>query len=437
MEIEHRDRPRRRGWVALFVVTTLVILASGYAYYTHEIERVRQEKYADIAAIAKLKADHIQQWRKWLLSDVGELSTGPLLKRYANDWLREPGNDALLKDLRNRLAVRKRQGGYADALLLDLDGNVIASASDQPESVNSTEKKAIGESIASGSPVLSDMYRTPDGAILIDAVSPIPDPQGRSIAVVIYRTDPKSVLFPLIQTWPTPSPTAETLLVQRDGDDVLFLNNLRHRANTALSLREPLKSHDLPAGQAVSGKKGLFQGKDYRGAEVLADLSPIPESPWFMVAKVDTSEILAEARYRGAVAILFSGLFILLTAGLTAYGYRHRQASLYQDLYKSEREQRQAEELFKTTLYSIGDAVITTDTRGRAQQMNPVAEQLTGWLEAEAAGKSLDEVFHIVEEKSRAPVQNPVNRVLTEGMVVGLANHTSTHISRRIGTAHS
>ncbi len=57
MEKEHHDRPRRRGWVALFVVTTLVILASGYAYYTHEIERVRQEKYADIAAIAKLKVD--------------------------------------------------------------------------------------------------------------------------------------------------------------------------------------------------------------------------------------------------------------------------------------------------------------------------------------------------------------------------------------------
>ncbi len=186
------------------------------------------------------------------------------------------------------------------------DGNVIVSASGHPESVNAIEKKAIGESIASGSPVLSDMYRTPDGAILIDAVSPILDPQGRAIAVGLYRTDPKSVLFPLIQTWPTPSQTAETLLVQRDGDDVLFLNNLRHRANTALSLREPLKRHDLPAGQAVSGKKGLFQGKDYRGVEVLADLRPIPDSPWFMVAKVDTSEILAEARYRGAVVIIFS-----------------------------------------------------------------------------------------------------------------------------------
>ena len=197
--------------------------------------------------------------------------------RAVNEWFREPNNEALLKDLRDRLVVGKRQGGYADALLLDLDGNVIASASGHPESLNSIEKKAIGESIASGSPVLSDMYRTPDGAILIDAVSPILDPQGRPIAVAIYRTDPESVLFPLIQTWPTPSQTAETLLVQRDGDDVLFLNDLRHRANTALSLREPLKSHDLPAGQAVSGKKGLFQGKDYRGVEVLADLSPIPE----------------------------------------------------------------------------------------------------------------------------------------------------------------
>ena len=212
---------------------------------------------------------------------------------------------------------------------------------------------------------------------------------------------------------------------------LLFLNDLRHRANTALSLREPLTLNDLPAAQAVSGKKGLFEGKDYRGVEVLADLRPIPDSPWFMVAKVDTSEILAEARYRGAVVTIFSGLFILLAAGLTAYGYRNRQARLYQGLYKSEREQRKAEELFRTTLYSIGDAVITTDAKGLVQQMNPVAERLTGWLESEAEGKSLDEVFHIVQEESRAPVYSPVQRVLTEGAVVGLANHTVAHISGR------
>ena len=98
--------------------------------------------------------------------------------------------------------------------------------------------------------------------------------------------------------------------------------------------------------------------------EVLADLRPIPDSPWFMVAKVDTNEILAETHYRAAVVTIFSGLFILLTAGLTAYGYRHRQAILYQNLYQSEREKLEGRRTVSDYSYSIGDAVITTDTKG-------------------------------------------------------------------------
>ena len=143
-----------------------------------------------------------------------------------------------------------------------------------------------------------------------------------------------------------------------------------------------------------------------------------------MVAKVDADEILAEARYRAGITALFVVIFILLTAAVTAYGYRQRQADLYQDLYHAERERRQAQEEFRTTLYSIGDAVITTDTEGRVTRMNPVAERLTGWTEAEARGKPLEEVFRIVNEETRAEVENPVQRVLREGMVVGLANHT-------------
>ncbi|MBI5843101.1 MAG: PAS domain S-box protein [Deltaproteobacteria bacterium] len=76
------------------------------------------------------------------------------------------------------------------------------------------------------------------------------------------------------------------------------------------------------------------------------------------------------------------------------------------------------------TLYSIGDAVISTDGHNRVTRMNPVAERLTGWTEAEARGRALDEVFAIVNEKSREKVENPARKVLAEGRVVGLANHT-------------
>ena len=91
---------------------------------------------------------------------------------------------------------------------------------------------------------------------------------------------------------------------------------------------------------------------------------------------------------------------------------------------EGERERSEALETFRTTLYSIGDAVITTDASGRVNLMNPVAETLTGWREADAAGRPLPEVFRIVDERTRATVENPVERVLREGAVVGLANHT-------------
>lgn len=84
----------------------------------------------------------------------------------------------------------------------------------------------------------------------------------------------------------------------------------------------------------------------------------------------------------------------------------------------------ESEERLRVTLRSIGDAVIATDADGRVVFMNPVAELLTGWTTTDAHGRPLDEVFVIANETSRATVENPVTRVLREGITVGLANHT-------------
>ena len=90
-------------------------------------------------------------------------------------------------------------------------------------------------------------------------------------------------------------------------------------------------------------------------------------------------------------------------------------------------------EVLRTTLGSIGDAVISTDIQGRVVYLNAVAETLTGWNQAEAAGQPLEAVFHIVNEATREPADNPVLRALREGAAVGLANHTL--LLARDGTA--
>jgi PAS domain S-box-containing protein len=100
-------------------------------------------------------------------------------------------------------------------------------------------------------------------------------------------------------------------------------------------------------------------------------------------------------------------------------------------VFRDVTEERRAEETvaeqrewFETTLRSIGDAVIATDIQGRVDFMNPIAEHLTGWTLGDASGRACDDVFRIVNENTRRTVANPVTRVLAEGTIVGLANHT-------------
>jgi PAS domain S-box-containing protein len=97
-----------------------------------------------------------------------------------------------------------------------------------------------------------------------------------------------------------------------------------------------------------------------------------------------------------------------------------------QALVRAEHLERedQARTWFATTLRSIGDAVIATDAEGRLTFMNSIAERLTGWTDAEARGRQLDDVFCILSERSRKSVESPVARVLREGAIVGLGNHT-------------
>jgi PAS domain S-box-containing protein len=101
----------------------------------------------------------------------------------------------------------------------------------------------------------------------------------------------------------------------------------------------------------------------------------------------------------------------------------------------AEQAVRRSEESLSATLYSIGDGVIATDEQGRITRMNPIAERLTGWSEKSAVGKPIGEVFQIVNENTRVAVENPVGRVLAEGLVVGLANHTA--LISRDGTERS
>jgi PAS domain S-box-containing protein len=120
--------------------------------------------------------------------------------------------------------------------------------------------------------------------------------------------------------------------------------------------------------------------------------------------------------------------FVLHAIGLFAttfmVGLLQRRTNMLQEAETQERILRQSRDWLVTTLQSIGDAVIATDTSRRVVFMNQVAQDATGWSEAAANGRPIEEVFNIINEVTREPVENPVVKVLREDRIVGLANHT-------------
>jgi PAS domain S-box-containing protein len=417
--MKHKDLtldPKQRLWIMGFALFASLIAILGYTHYRATEEHVYTERAKDLAAIGTLKAEQVAEWRRERLADAIRFAQGPTLTRALTK-----ADDS---DLHTMLVLNRKGSFYEDSLLLSPTGVILKSASETPLPTTPATKRAVEIALATRAPTLSDFYVCDNGTVHIDTAAPVCETDGRSAAAFILRSNAEDFLYPMLRSWPVASESAETLLVRRDGADVVFLNMPLHPIDPSMKIRMPLTKTTAPAVQAVLGRQGFFRGINYRGAEVLADLRPIHNSDWFMVAQVDRSELLAEVRYSAVMTTRLAILGILFVAAVSAFGYRRQQARLYQNLYRAEREQRASAEKFRTILYSIGDAVITTDDKGCALQMNTVAEQLTGWSEAEASGRSLDDVFRIVTEGTRVPVKNPVWRVLSEGHVVGLANHT-------------
>ncbi len=217
-----------------------------------------------------------------------------------------------------------------------------------------------------------------------------------------------------------------------------LIDRLRSRADETGSQRAQLetvadassdKLAELAQSIAVRRERGLDaalaivktdRGKDamdrFRGA--LAE----------MRAEEDRSRAGLRARLQTAITrTILTFSFASATALLLLFGVHY--------LSERSRDQlgRQAAWL-STTLRSIGDAVIATDSAGRVIFMNGVAERLTGWSQDESVGRPLEEVFRIFNEDTRKVVENPVSKVLKEGAVVGLANHTV--LIARDGTEH-
>jgi len=178
------------------------------------------------------------------------------------------------------------------------------------------------------------------------------------------------------------------LIFRREGDHVLFLNELRHVADAALKLRVPIAGNAVLAAQVARGDAPpgrLVEGVDYRGVPALGVVIPIPSTDWFLVAKLDRVELYGEI-VGDAIRIALAGLLAVLAIGAGTILLRQRERlKLAKAIRQSQAERLRALRLLDSIADSSDDAIFAKDPEGRYILCNRTASKFVG--------KSVDEIL--------------------------------------------
>ncbi|OPX75111.1 MAG: sensory histidine kinase AtoS [Methanoregulaceae archaeon PtaB.Bin152] len=345
------ESPRKDSRLPFYVVCGVfifLVIGAGVIFYQSQEQQAKETVHHELVSIGTLKAGEIARWREERLYDARTLSRSPFFIDGVRQYLAEP-DPAKEENILMRFREINGSVHYHNVMLVDPRGTIRISLDPSVNTVAPDLLASLDVSLATGDAVMTDLHLLPGTTHPhMDVVAPliISGDGGREpVGAVILSIDPDNYLYPLIQSWPLPSQSAETLLVRREGDRVLFLNDLRHQPHTALNLTIPLTETDVPAVMAVMGRTGAFEGRDYRGVEVISVLEPIPSSPWFIVAKIDRWEAFSGWE---AQSVLIFVLGTGLLAGMllvTGWVWQRRQRYYYQALYEVEAEKYREEQL--------------------------------------------------------------------------------------------
>lgn len=397
-------------FIIVFLLLTVALCTAGYLLFRYEKKNITSDKHNELAAISQLKVDQIVNWRKERLGDANAIFYNKSFTNNIKQYLGGINRNQNYREAFNWLTVIQKNYGYSSFLIEDTNLNPVIKSL-PTDQLYEFGNKIAREAIKKKTIIFSDIHSNSILGRHLDLVIPLySSPENRKglTALLFFRIDPTKFLFSLIQTWPTPSRSSETMLVRREGDSVVFLNELRHRKNTALRLKFPITDTIHPAVKAISGITGTTKGIDYRGVEVLANINKVPGTSWYIVAKVDADEIYRPVRLLSYGILGFTVLLVLIAA-LIIYLIWKRQ------VYKLELERQALTQHFDYIVKYANDIVLLADEKLNVVECNDSALRNYGYTRQELIGKNLADLR---SEATRRQLQEIVKEIHQKNSVL-------------------
>jgi PAS domain S-box-containing protein len=432
---DHTEIKIKKGfaspWLLAVILFGLILFTIVLGAYYSKIEsnKIKIKEQNILAAVVDLKVKQIINWRKERKSDALIIENNSSAAEFVADYF----NNKVKKEEINRwIKSFCETNGYSSATIFDQKNKIRFSYGFRGDTIDQLGYELLREMYEKKSYFLSDLYFSQaTKTVTINLFVPLIYWEQKNhpvIGAILFRIDPYKVLYPLIQSWPSPSLSSETILLGREGNEVVFLNELRFRKGTALKLKYSINNNDrLPAARAARGFEGVFEGIDYRGIDVLSVTRSIPDSPWFIVGKVDRSEIYEPLYDQMREYKIILSLLILVMAIALGFWWRHQRAIFYREKYHSELVLKESELKYRNLYNNTPVMLHSIDKEGKLLSVSDYWLKAMGYKRNEVLGrKSTDFLSH----KSK---QYAAEKVIPEFMQTGYCDNIEYQFVRKNG----
>ncbi|MDY0872885.1 bifunctional diguanylate cyclase/phosphodiesterase [Dongia rigui] len=359
----------RSLWPSLVAIAALAVAVGLVAFTTYrlQIDSNKRDTLQNLQAVARLKVTGLSQWLADRRSDAESTGHDRLLQEAIHQW-RRSGTEADRAVTLQALRDVKLSHGFARVNLMTGNGDLLLNTNpneqlplDLPEIARAAN--------ARHQTIFVDLYRDKaDGAVHFGFAVPIAtldgaDARGRD--VILFDLHAADFIDPFLSGWPLPGKRGQLVLARRENDNVLVLNSLQDRPDSALRLIIPMAHRDAPVVQYLTRGEHQTEGVDYRGIPVLAAMLSVPRTEWILAAKIDVDAALAGVERRTIVVSIstLAGLIALIATIAYLWQSRRLQAAL---LVASARQATEiAEERFRATFEQapVGIAHLAFDGR--------------------------------------------------------------------------
>ncbi|MFA5190613.1 MAG: PAS domain S-box protein [Verrucomicrobiia bacterium] len=385
----------RRFWIRLLAVSVVLVVAIavvGSMHLRRQIAHARKAMQSELTTIARLKAEQIVTWRAERLRDARIFAHSGVARQEVQEFLNNPASESAKAELLPWLSLLRTVNRDSRLFLFDRDMNLRLALPDDEKKAAPLARQHAAAAFKAPKPAFVDLHRdSPAAESHLDIVFGVLPPNARNdtgaqpIAAVLLQLNPRVFLYPLIQSWPTPSLTAEIGLMRREGDRVVHLSDSRYRTNAALNISFPLSHPNLPSAIFLRGNANeqLVEGVDYRGVPVLTAFRRIQDSPWVLGAKVDQEEVFAPLRQQAWATIFALTLLMAVVALVVVLFWRQRMADSLRHQLSLERERKALADRLALLMHHANDIVVMADAEWRIVEANDRALETYGYTPAE------------------------------------------------------